>query len=285
MLQKKKSLTGLIYLAVPIAGFAVFYIAPFFVSVSMTFTGGIGGTQFVGLDNYSYVLQSETFRTAAVNTFKFIIIGVPLIMAISLLLALLLNTGVRGSKILRSFYILPLVLPVVSVVMTFKILFARSGVVNGVLAALDYPDVNFFHFGSAFIVLLILYIWKNSGYNIVLYMAGLSTIPKEYYEAAKVEGASELRQFYSITMPLLSPTVFFVFIMSVINFFKAFRESYVLSGNYPDPSIYMLQHYMNNNFQNLNYPRLSVAALITFLFVFALVFLLFRRQKSFGDTR
>ena len=127
----------------------------------------------------------------------------------------------------------------------------------------------------AFPILVGLYIWKNCGYDLILFLAGLAAIPKEYREAAASEGASYWQTVRYITLPLLMPTFFFILIVSIINSFKSFREAYLLGGANPHESIYMLQHFMNNNFQNINYPRLSTAALLIFVVIFLLVLLLF----------
>ncbi|SCJ67528.1 sn-glycerol-3-phosphate transport system permease protein ugpA [uncultured Clostridium sp.] len=281
-LRRREAATGLAFAALPLCGFLAFYVIPFIISITMTFTSGYGG-QFVGLQNYSQVIGSVAFQRAVWNTTRFIAVGVPSIMVVSLGLALLLQQGLKGTAFFRSVYILPLVLAVASVIQVFQIVFEQNGILNAMLTSMGFDPVNFLHSGHAFGVLVTLYVWKNAGYNIILFLAGLSAIPDTYYDAAKVDGAGEWRRLRSITLPLLMPTFLFVFIISIINAFKAFREAFVLGGAYPDESIYMLQHYMNNNFQNLNYPRLSVAALLTFIVIFVLVFLLFHFRNKAGD--
>ena len=260
---------------------AAFYIIPFGITISKTFSGGMAAFNFVGLDNYISVLGSEAFRLAAGNTFKFIGAGVPLLMALSLAVALLLNTKLKGDRRLRgadgfrAAYVLPLVLPTASVIMVFRILFDAGGVINYTLAKLGSDAVNFLRSGNVFWVLVLLYLWKNIGYGIILTLAGLTQIPKEYYEAARVDGASGFRQLLRITLPLMAPTFFFVMIISIVGAFKSFREAFALAGSYPHESMYMLQHFMNNNFARLNYARLSVAAVMTFLVIFAFVLVMF----------
>lgn len=136
----------------------------------------------------------------------------------------------------------------------------------------------------AFVVLLLLYVWKNCGYNIILISTGLSSIPQEYYENADAEGANGWQKFRRITLPLMFPNFFFVTVISIVNAFKVFREAYLLAGDTPHSSIYMLQHFMNNNFFNLNYQRLSVAALTVFLVIFALLAVFFIVLRRRGDV-
>jgi multiple sugar transport system permease protein len=125
------------------------------------------------------------------------------------------------------------------------------------------------------LVIVIVYLWKNIGYNMVLFLAGLQNIPVEYYESANMDGAGSWRKFTHITLICLTPTSFFIFIMSVINSFKVFRETYLISGAYPHDSIYMLQHFMNNMFSSLDYQKLTSAAFIMAAFIYVIVSVLF----------
>ncbi len=222
------------------------------------------------------IFGSAAFRLAAWNTFRFILIGVPLLMLVSLVLALLLFDKFRGASFFRSLFMYPLVLPAASVVIVVQAFFSNDGLVNQFLSWLGLPIEDWVQSEYAFPLLIALYIWKNCGYDLVLFLAGLSAIPREYREAAASEGASYWQTLRYITLPLMTPTFFFILIVSIINSFKSFREAYLLGGANPHESIYMLQHFMNNNFQNLSYQRLSVAALLVFLVIFALVLVLFR---------
>ncbi|MCL2462218.1 MAG: sugar ABC transporter permease [Defluviitaleaceae bacterium] len=282
-LRRREALTGLAFAAIPLAGMAVFFVAPFIVSVWLTFRSGLGGAYFVGLKNYRDLLASEAFRLAVGNTARFIGVGAPLLMALSLLVALALMTGLRAKGFFRAGLMLPMVIPSASVILFFKVIFEQNGTINNILAAHGMAAADFLNSGRAFYILLLLYVWKNFGYDIILFMAGLSQIPADLYESAQIDGAGPLRRFFRITLPLLTPTAFFVFVMAVIQAFKAFREIFALSGTFPDRSIYMLQHFMNNNFQNLNYQRLGAAAFLTFIVIFAIVGALFLLRRRAGD--
>lgn len=283
-LRQRDSLMGIAFALPFLAGFTVFYVAPLCICLIYTFTYGTGGFgQFVGLKNYKEVLGSPSFQIAATNTIRFILIAVPLIMAFSLMLALFLHKAFKGSSFYRSAFLFPLVVPAASTVMTFSIVFDELGILNTIFAKLNLPIQDWLHSPYAFWVLVALYIWKNAGYNMVLFMAGLNSIPRDFYEFAELEGAGKWKSFWHITMPLLAPTSFFVFVISIVNSFKCFREAYLLCGSIPHESIYMLQHYMNNNFANLNYQRLSVAALMVFLIIFIMVGILYIRRRKAGD--
>ena len=283
MAKNREALTGWLYAALPLTGFAAFFVIPFGISIIRTFYSGAGGERFVGFEHYISIFQSEAFRLALVNTLRFIGVGVPLILVLSFTISIMLQGTIRGKNTFRSFFIMPLVVPVASVILVFSILFERSGIINNLLISLGLLPVDYLNSDRAFFVLITLYLWKNIGYNIILFMAGLSQIPGDYYDAAKVDGAGKWRTTIFITLPLMVPTFFFTTVISIINSFKSFREAFALGGSYPNQSIYMLQHFMNNNFYNLNYARLSVASLLTFMIIIALVSVMYILRQRAGD--
>ena len=137
---------------------------------------------------------------------------------------------------------------------------------------------------AAFGVVLLLYLWKNTGYSVILLLAGLVTIPEEQYSAADLDGASSWQKFFYITTPQMWYSVFFAIIFSLINAFKCFREIFLIGGTHPNENIYMLQHFLNNSFENLNYAKLSVASvllLVVVLVVFAVFYGFVRRKEAF----
>jgi len=272
--------------ALPIVvGFVLFFAAPFLASLYYCFTKGLGGTEFVGLENFIHLIESDSFRLATANTVKFIFISVPVIIMLALILALLLNRKGKDISCFKTFFILPLVIPVASVILFWNIVFDEYGILNGILSSfVMWQPIDWLNTGWSFYILVTLYVWKNCGYNIILFLAGLNNIPEEYYEAARIDGGGRLICFFKITVPFLIPTGFFVFIISIINSFKVFREAYLIAGNYPYFDIYMLQHFMNNNFQNLNYQRLSTAAFLMMIVVFILVFILFRFENKISKN-
>ena len=280
--RRGEATAGLAYAAVPLIGFAVFFTVPFGISMVRTLLGG-AGSQFLEFSAYVSIIKSGAFQLALYNTLRFIGIGVPLVLALALMMALVLQENLKGTHGFRALFVLPMVVPVSTVILVFQILFERSGLVNRTLEFLGFAKADFLYSDGAFVVLVVLYLWKNCGYIIILFLAGLAQIPADYYDAARADGAGKLRMLRSITLPLLGPTFFFAFVISIVNSFKSFREAYALAGAYPHASIYMIQHFMDNNFRNLNYQRLSVASHLTFLVVVGLVYLLFRFRQKEGD--
>ncbi len=281
-MKTKEALTGYAFALPILAGFTVFLLAPFIISIYYCFTEGIGSVRFVGLKNFDSLLHSKSFLLAVKNTFMFNIVCVPLIMAVSLLFAVMLNKKLKGVSYFRSFFILPLVIPVASVILVWNIIFDQYGVLNKLLLFFHIEPVEWMRSRWSFWVLVLIYIWKNCGYNVVLFLAGLNGIPRDYYEAARIDGAGRFACLRAVTIPLLVPTGFFVFIVSIINSLKVFREAYLLAGSYPYNDIYMLQHFMNNNFFNLSYQRLTTAAFLTALFIAVLVIVLFKFEARYG---
>jgi len=269
-----------LFLGPSLVGFSLFYLLPFVAGFYYSLVDSPANGNFVGIDNYAALLKNPSFLLALSNTAKFTVICVPLNMALSLGAALLLNRKIRGRNLFRTIFITPLIIPIASVVLVWQSFFDLNGVLNSLMHALGYQPVDWLKTDWSRVVILVVYLWKNIGYCMILFLAGLQNIPAEYYEAARIDGANRFQEFFHITLVYLTPTTFFVFVISVINSFKVFRETYLIAGDYPQNSIYMLQHYMNNMFLALDYQKLTSAAFIMAAFIVAVVFLLFRVERK-----
>ncbi|GAE00883.1 TPA: sugar ABC transporter permease [Clostridium botulinum] len=280
-LKKRESITAYIFALPSIIGFLLFFYIPFIISLVYCFTQGVGDIEYVGFQNFVDLFQNDAFILAFKNTLIFNAVSVPLVMIISLGITLILNSKIKKGSFFRTVLTFPLIIPLASVALVWQIFFRQTGVVNGVLLKFGIMGPDWLKTKWSFYILILLYVWKNCGYNMIIFLAGLNNVPKEYYEAASIDGCGKINMFFKITLPLILPTIFFVFIISIINSLRVYREAYLLSGQYPDPSIYMLQHFMNNNFTNLNYQRLSTASVIVFILVAVLVYSLFKLQKKY----
>jgi len=258
-----------------------FYIAPFFISVYYALIDNAVSARFVGIDNLVDTWNNQAFSMAAHNTIIFMATSIPLNMGLALMFALMLKplrTVIR--RILIVFFLLPLVIPSGSVTFFWDRLLALNGMVNRHWVLLfDEVPINWLNSDYAMVFVVLIFVWKNIGFNIILFQAGLDFIPKDYYEYAAIEGAGRFRQFFMVTLTYLQPTFLLVFILSVVNSFKVFREIYLLTGTHPNFSIYLLQHFLNNQFANLNYQRMASASFFIFAFVFLLVLILYRLQQ------
>ena len=251
-----------------LAGFLLFYVFPFGQVVWDSLSQGTGKSQlFVGLENYTRMFQNQMFLAAFGNTLRFLGIGLPVLLLLAYALALFLKGWAQRFQVLRAVFLLPYVMPVAGTVLLIDLLFSETGLVNRVLLALGLPLADWLQSPAAFWVMLLLYLWKSTGYGVVLLLSGLLTIPREHYQVAQVEGASPLQTFRYVTAPQMWYALFLAFVFSLINAFKCFREIFLVGGEHPHESVYMLQHFLNNAFANLNYQRLSVASVLLFLVI------------------
>jgi len=277
--RMRESGAALAFLGPSLAGFLLFYLVPFGAVVYDSFVDTPVQGHFVGLDNYRHLWESASFRKSFVHSLAFAGAGVPILFALSLALALLLSEAMPLRRTLRTSFLLPLVVPVASIALVWQALFHWQGAVNGLLAEWGLAPVDWMNSRWSFAVLVLVYVWKNAGYNLVLFLAGLANVPAEQREAAAIDGAGAWRRFWAITWPSLAPVSFFVVVMSVVASFKVFRETYLVAGAYPNDAIYTLQHFMNNNFQNLDYSKLSSAAVLLAIVIGAAVYALFAAER------
>lgn len=260
-----------------ISGCLVFYTLPFLLVLRNALYSGVGKAEtFVGLGNFRAMLGNDVFRLAFGNTLKFLAVSLPLILGISFAIALVLKEHARQHETLKSVLLLPYILPVAATVLIVELLFAETGLLNQTLALLGVPAADWLRSRAAFPIAVGLYLWKNTGYAVILLLSGLITIPKEHYDAANVDGATFFQQLRFITVPQMWYSVFFTLVFSLINAFKCFREIFLVGGTHPNSSIYMLQHFLNNAFDKLNYPKLAVASVLLFLLLTILFALSYR---------
>lgn len=271
---------AVLFLLPGLIGFLAFFLIPFIISLYYASVDNVFDRRFVGFQNFRDILGNAPFLHALTATVSFIGLCVPLGMVLSLLLAFLVNKAGSCGGFFGMIFLMPLVIPSAATSFFWKNIFSINGALNGFLLYFGQPPRDWLQTDMAMPIMILVFLWKNLGYNLVLYMAGLKNIPEAYYEYAGVEGAGRLQKFRHITLVYLRPTLLLVFIMSVINSFKVFKEIYLIAGQYPHESIYMLQHYMNNMFFALNYQKLSTASYILTFFIVMIVLLLFYGEKK-----
>ena len=271
------------FLIPSLVGVLLFYIAPFGVVIFYAFVDNPITKNFVGFDNIVSVSRNASFRQAALNTLQFSIIAVPAALVISLLLALLLDHKIPLASEFRTSYLSPMVVPVASVVLVFQVLFDFNGVASEILVSFGLQKIDWMKSYWAPLVVLLLFLWKNLGYNMILFLGALGNIPKDALEVAYLDTNNSWTIFWKIKIHYLSPTLLFVTIISLINSFKTFREVYMLTGSYPYDSIYILQHYMNNMFNNMDYQKLSSAAILMSIVMIVIILGLYIAENKFGQ--
>ena len=271
-----------------------FFFLPVLAAFFLSFTdfdiyalGDLGTARFIGLRNYADLLQSGIFWKALGNTFYFVLVGGPLSVAVSLGAALLVNAKiVRFKGVFRTIFFAPVVTTLVAVAIVWRYLYhSRYGLLNYGLGALGIGPVDWLGDPMwAMPAIILLAVWKNFGYNMIIFVAGLQNIPAELYEAAQIDGAGPWQQFRTITLPLLAPTFLFVGLITMIGYFQLFAEPYVMTEGGPLQSTVSIVYLMyEEGFKWWNLGYASAVAFILFLIMLVGTFVQLRFQKT-GDA-
>lgn len=288
MIQKRKkvnkkygTVSGL-FLIPSLLGVLIFFVLPFLVVIYYSFVENPISKRFVGFENYIKVFGNSAFRTAVGNTLMFSLIAVPLAVILGMMLAFLLDAGIPMRSQLRSAFLTPLMVPIASIVLIFQVLFDYNGVVNEVIMKFGAPRIDWLKSSAGLFVIILLFLWKNLGYNMILFLSAMGNIPKDVIEVAQLDGANRFQIFWHVKLRYLSPMVLFTTILSIINSFKVFREVYLLTGEYPFGALYMLQHYMNNTFASADYQKLSTAAIYMSFVMIIIIGCMFLVENRYG---
>lgn len=243
-------------------GTAIFFVIPYIRVLYYSVIDNQFRRNFVWLDNYIDTLTNEYFLLALKNSLLLIVICVPVLIILALVISLALSYGIKWIRKTRFAFVLPMVIPTASVALIWRSVFAENTTV---------------------LPIYLLFIWKNIGICIVLLTAAFTSIEKSIYEAAWLDGANSLVLHTRITVPMIAPTVFFTVLLSIVNSFRIFKESYLYYGtNYPPDHSYTLQYYMNNNFLKLDYQSLATSAVLTSILVFGIVMVGMAIQRRYN---
>lgn len=280
--RSERKRTGL-FMIPSILGVLVFFVLPFFVVVYYSVIDSVNDPNFVWFDNFARLFRNSAFTLALKNTGLFSLIAVPLVVIVALLLALLLDAEIPAKSTFRTIFLSPMIVPAASVILIWQMLFDYHGVVNDITALFGAQPVEWLKSDYGIIVVVLLFLWKNIGYNMIMFMSALAAVPKDILEVATLDGCSNVQRFFKIKLRYLVSSVSFVTIMSLINSFKVFREVYLLTGNYPYDSMYTLQHFMNNTFANYDYQKLSSAAVVLCLIMIVIISVLLWIDSRAGE--
>ena len=265
----------LLFLLPGVSGVLLFYLLPFLEVVRRSFMKS-GSGAFVGIDNYREVFENGAFALAVRNTFLYMAVGVPLLMGISLFLSMLLRNLLFRRRLVSAM-LLPMAVPAAVMVLTLQILIDRQGVINGVLTKVSeqiaafpaFSAIDYLNTGWALAVVVCSFLWKNTGYMVILWLAGLAALPKEVEEAAQVDGANRWQNWHYIIRPGLSGSFFTIGMLSVLQIFKSYREVWMVAGSYPQEHIYFLQHLLQNWYLKLEFDRMAALTVILSLVLLA----------------
>lgn len=266
---RKKKIVWLLLLP-GLTGLMMFYVAPFIGGVYFSLMDGSFENRFVGLQNYREILQNPMFVLGMKNTWELSLLCAPVIWLLSFLLAAMLRVLKERSTAFRNILLLPYLMPSSALLLIWTLMFDYGGVINRLVAAMGYERVLWLEGDALRFPIVLMYIWKNVGFSVVLFASALSAVHPSLYEFASLEGAGWWTQSFRITLPQIMPTAFLVFVLSWVNAFKIFKEVYFIGGAYPTEAIYTLQHFMNNKFAKLDYQDVTTAAYIFALGVMAL---------------
>ena len=289
-LNTRNTLVGMTFILPNFIGFFCFVLIPVAFSFVLSFMEWDGFTEmkFVGIENFLDIFDDRVFRAALVQTVTFSIFTVAFSMVLALALAILLNNKLKGVNFFRAAIFFPYVASIVAVAAVFKAMFMKDGGPINEFLGLFLPDSMLPGWLAstdwALAACIIVHVWKNMGYFMIIYLAALQDIPYSLYEAASIDGATKWQQFKSITLPMLTPSHFYVLMMLVINSFKTFDLIFTLTEGGPGTSTTMLSQYIyNESFISWNYGGASAAAMVLFLIVAAVTLLQFRVERKFND--
>ena len=285
--MQRKLLIGL-FLAPTVIGLGLFTFLPILASVVLAFFSWdiITPPRFVGLENFADIATDPTIRVSFLNTIGFVVVAVTLQLAVALVLAVLVNTRMPGllKSFFRSVLFFPLVLSAASVSIIMGYLFNENfGLVNHVLNLLGMADVPWLtSTHGAMIVVILVYVWQNFGFSFLLFLGGLSSIPKEVYEAAQVDGATGWKQFWRITFPLVSPTTLVASVMAIISALQIFDQPYVLTRGGPgDSTRTAVMVIYESAFKQLEFGRASAIGIVLTVVIMLVTALQFRLSRRF----
>lgn len=273
--------SGYLFILLSLAGVSVFLMLPYLDIFLKAFSTGNEGVS-IGLDNFKQILQNEAFRIATKNTVRFIAVCIPLLLILSLAISIYIYENPKLGSMVKTSFLIPMAIPVTSVVLMWRFLFDDNGILNGILCSLGISTVSWMNGSAAFWILVGSYIWKNLGYNIILWLAALATIDPQVQSAAKLDGASGFQRLFRITLPSVKNGTFIVVVLAILNSFKVFREAYLVAGDYPHDSIYLTQHLFNNWFRELELNKLAAGAVLDSVILIILILVLQKCWKKGG---
>jgi len=282
--MKTKKYVPYLFIAPAVILFAVFMLYPILYSFVLSFQTNQGGQfTFVGLDNYLRLFEDEIFIKALKNTFILLIIQVPIMLFLALFIATLLNSALLKMRgFFRVTYFLPAVTSLVAYSIIFSIMLMNDGVINHFLTAIGIDSIPWLsHPIWAKVSLIIAMTWRWVGYNMVIFLAGLQNIPEEIYEAASIDGASKIRQFFSITIPQLKPVILFTFVLSTIGTLQLFDEPYTLTKGGPSDETLTIGMYLYQT--GFRYFDFGYASTIAYVIVILIAILTYFQFKVTGD--
>lgn len=262
-MRKKYDLSAYSFIAPHFFGFLIFYIIPFIGTVYYSFRKGMFNPNFAGIENYIKLFNNTPFKIAVENNIIFMFVAIPSIVILSFFISYNLYE-LKIHRIFKLMFILPIFIPSGAVIGFYRLLFG------------DFLDS-----GAVMLAVVLIFVWKNMGYNIIIYFAAFASINKDILDYVKIDGANYMQTIKHVVYPMTMPATFFVIVVSIVNSFKVFKDIYLLQGNYPNEKIYMLQNFMNNKFTALQIEQISATANLFAIFVFLGIYVFYTFEKRY----
>ena len=261
----------------------LFYFVPFVGGIRYSILDGKFSNRFVGLENYQKLWSNPMFLQGLRNTLVLSLICAPLLWFFSFVISSTLVRIHPYGGFARSTVLIPYLAPASAMILIWQVFFDYGGPLNQILQSFGAGRVQWLTSSAMPVPIIIMFLWKNLGLCVIVFLSALQSVPGSLYESADLDGVKWFRRTFSITLPLILPSAYLVFILSWINAFKIFREVYFISGAYPDPSVYTLQHYMSNVYEKLNYQMVTSSAYsfaVIVLILFGILFFLQQRAAN-----
>ncbi len=280
----RKNMTFFLFMLPALIGLILFYIKPFGTVVQFSFVDNAYAKNFAGFKNFSDLFQNASFLRALGNSGFLAVAGTVFLIALSLFIAELMTRAQWFSSALKTILLVPFVMPAACVALVFLLLVDHSEIMLKLFTALGIGSSSGLSNDYALYFVLFLFLWKHTGYFVLLFSGSLINVDQSVVDAARMDGAGNARIFFTIKLRAISPSVLFAVLLSVMSSFGMYREVYLMYGEHPPKTVYLISHFLHNTMLNTNYSKMSAAALIVMLLVILLsVVLIFVERRGGKD--
>lgn len=284
-LERKQAVAGYLFVLPNFIGFLIFIFIPVFASLILSFFDWnlVNPLKFTGLTNYFSMFKRSLFQKTFINTVYYTLVTVPLSVMFGLLLAVLVNNIKKMAIVYKFIFFLPYIIPTVAAALIWQTIYMPNyGILTYLLDIFNITSPPWLSNPNwAMPAIIIMSVWKNIGFTFIIFLAGLQGIPNRYYEAAKIDGANVIQQFLKVTLPLLTPTIFFTVVISMIDSFKVFDQAFILTQGGPaDATKTLVYHIYNEGFRYFRMGYASATGWVLLLIIFILTLVQFNYQKK-----
>ena len=280
--ERKQNIRAFCFMIPGLVGLYIFFLKPFATVVGFSFSDNALTRRFAGFKNFTELFGNDAFRHAVLNSAFLALAGTFLLITASLPVAEFISHAKRFTSALKTIMMIPFIMPAASIALVFSMLTDHSRFLIGVFQAIGVGDSHSVSGQYAMLFILLLFLWKNMGYMVLLFGGSLLKADQNIIEAAKLDGAGVIRIFFEIKLRSISPSIVFGVLLSIMSSFGMYREVFLIYGSHPPASVYLISHYLSNTMGMMNYSKMSAAALVVMLSVVALSVILIAVEKRYG---